>query len=332
MSVFNTSGTAVGRIRSRLGAGVVRGLFVSATLALLVAPGLAGCRGKACRTCGSPADMGPAPMPADDFFEPTPSPEGTIVEGTTPNSPSEDFGAVAQNPPASSSGFTDGAFTEPTNPMPVSPPAPAADRASQEQLANMRAEHERRMREDAARLERLQAKLDKLETERAQAVPPTPVTPMQPVAPMRPAASATPAGRLASSLSSHRNLQVVEQAGGVVIRVTDSFRSGSDSLKSQIGIQSDLKALARALRDQPGAEVAVVGHSDGTPIKRSKWASNEALSLARAKTVATMLADNGVPPSRIAIDGRGARQPLIAPEQNAQDRAQNRRVEILVRW
>jgi flagellar motor protein MotB len=84
----------------------------------------------------------------------------------------------------------------------------------------------------------------------------------------------------------------------------------------------------------PAAEVSVVGHSDGTPIKvtKDKWTDNVHLSRERAQTVAQALARNGVPAARMAVDGRGSVEPLVFPERTAGDRARNRRVEVHVRF
>jgi len=78
----------------------------------------------------------------------------------------------------------------------------------------------------------------------------------------------------------------------------------------------------------------VVGHSDGQPLNKSKkrWGTNVNLSRERAQTVATELSKNGVPASRIGVDGRGSVEPLVFPEKTDKDRARNRRVEIHVRF
>ena len=78
----------------------------------------------------------------------------------------------------------------------------------------------------------------------------------------------------------------------------------------------------------------MVGHSDGQPLNKTKkrWGTNVNLSRERAQTVATELSKNGVPASRIGVDGRGSVEPLVYPEKTAKDRATNRRVEIHVRF
>ena len=60
-----------------------------------------------------------------------------------------------------------------------------------------------------------------------------------------------------------------------------------------------------------------------------KDAVNDPLSINRAASTRQYLADRGVNPTRVAIDGRGSREP-IADNSTPAGRAQNRRVEIFV--
>ena len=73
-----------------------------------------------------------------------------------------------------------------------------------------------------------------------------------------------------------------------------------------------------------GSSVGVIGHTDADPIKKSRWASNEALSLARAEAVADQLASAGVSRGRLETRGVGAQQP------RGGKKAADRRVEIVV--
>lgn len=138
---------------------------------------------------------------------------------------------------------------------------------------------------------------------------------------------------LVADLRARSNAEVLREGDMVVMRVTNGFKAGSDLLKKDVQLITALNAAADALERYEGASVAVVGHSDGDPIKASKdrWKSNDELSLARAQRVASVLSSNGVNPDRISIDGRGAREPLVSPERSATDKARNRRVEIMIR-
>jgi outer membrane protein OmpA-like peptidoglycan-associated protein len=84
-----------------------------------------------------------------------------------------------------------------------------------------------------------------------------------------------------------------------------------------------LEGVLQTLREQPGVQVLVVGHTDGI----GSDAYNMRLSQRRAESVATYLVQNGVPRQSIRTEWHGKRQP-IASNATAEGRAQNRRVEI----
>ncbi|HRO61467.1 MAG TPA: OmpA family protein [Burkholderiaceae bacterium] len=86
-----------------------------------------------------------------------------------------------------------------------------------------------------------------------------------------------------------------------------------------------LERFAETLHANPATTVRIVGHTDST----GNDAINDPLSVNRAASTRQFLADRGVNPNRIAIDGRGSREP-IADNSTAAGRAQNRRVEIYV--
>jgi type VI secretion system protein ImpK len=76
--------------------------------------------------------------------------------------------------------------------------------------------------------------------------------------------------------------------------------------------------------------VTVVGHTDSIPVQRSNpFQSNQGLSEARARTIATMLSAAGVPQELIAFEGRASAQPL-ADNGTREGRARNRRIEIII--
>jgi outer membrane protein OmpA-like peptidoglycan-associated protein len=70
----------------------------------------------------------------------------------------------------------------------------------------------------------------------------------------------------------------------------------------------------------------VIGHTDNS----GSAAYNQDLSQRRAVSVANVLRESGVPNARIAAYGRGEDQP-IASNLTPEGRAQNRRVEIIIR-
>lgn len=86
-----------------------------------------------------------------------------------------------------------------------------------------------------------------------------------------------------------------------------------------------LDRFAQTLNENKATKVRIVGHTDST----GSDAINDPLSVNRASSTRSYLASRGVDASRIAIDGRGSRQP-IADNASEAGRARNRRVEIFV--
>ncbi|VTZ48167.1 Type VI secretion system protein TssL [Methylocella tundrae] len=105
------------------------------------------------------------------------------------------------------------------------------------------------------------------------------------------------------------------------------FASGQASVKPQF--QPIAKRIAETLEKEPGA-ITIVGHTDNVKLQpTSPFASNWALSMARAKAVAAVLKPGLSDVSRIEVDGKADEQP-IASNATPQGRAQNRRVEIML--
>jgi outer membrane protein OmpA-like peptidoglycan-associated protein len=86
-----------------------------------------------------------------------------------------------------------------------------------------------------------------------------------------------------------------------------------------------LDRFAQTLNQNSATTVRVIGHTDSTGTD----AINDPLSVNRAASVRNYLADRGVSPQRVQIDGRGSREP-IADNATDRGRAMNRRVEIFV--
>ena len=76
-------------------------------------------------------------------------------------------------------------------------------------------------------------------------------------------------------------------------------------------------------------QLLVVGHTDDTPISSPRFPSNWELSRARAAAVGEALLSNAGDPRRMVVEGRADAEPR-APNTEAQGRARNSRVEILL--
>jgi chemotaxis protein MotB len=112
------------------------------------------------------------------------------------------------------------------------------------------------------------------------------------------------------------------------IREKGSFSSGSDILHP--GFTSVIATLREALKNIAG-KIAVEGHTDNIPIASARFKSNWGLSAARALSVTYALI-NGSPVdyARFMVVGYADTKPR-KPNTSAQNRAENRRVEIVIR-
>jgi chemotaxis protein MotB len=125
-------------------------------------------------------------------------------------------------------------------------------------------------------------------------------------------------------------LVVIEKEGQRIkirIREKGSFPSGSARLDP--GFYDVLERISKVLSAKPG-QVVVAGHTDNVPINTGRFRSNWELSSARAVTVLHgLLRDTTMHPSRVLVQGFADTRP-IASNDTAEDRAQNRRVELVL--
>jgi chemotaxis protein MotB len=129
--------------------------------------------------------------------------------------------------------------------------------------------------------------------------------------------------------SAHGKVSVIRQKSEIVLRFSEAvtFASGDDRLKDP-AIQA-IRAIADDLRGKD-VNLRVEGHTDDIPIKNARFRSNWELSTARATTVvAELLGPGQIPPGRLAAAGY-AEFHAIAPNTTAEQRALNRRVDVVV--
>ncbi|MCC6764498.1 MAG: OmpA family protein [Deltaproteobacteria bacterium] len=155
------------------------------------------------------------------------------------------------------------------------------------------------------------------------------------VVPPRTGVTAAPARSLASELEAFVTAEGLEEVvhvavkgGGVILSIGDTigFASGSAELLPDTGAVLDaVRALVAA---RPDLVVEVSGHTDDRPLHAGPFRSNLDLSLARAARVAHALAaDDPALTSRVFAAGYGDARP-VAPNDGADGRARNRRVEL----
>lgn len=116
---------------------------------------------------------------------------------------------------------------------------------------------------------------------------------------------------------------------GLILRFDDTVMFPVGSADIAPGIEPMLARIAAILSagDRP---VRIEGHTDSLPIRTARFPSNWELSTARAVNVLRyFLERGGIPESRLTAVGFGEFQPL-APNEDPDRRALNRRVEIIV--
>jgi outer membrane protein OmpA-like peptidoglycan-associated protein len=122
-------------------------------------------------------------------------------------------------------------------------------------------------------------------------------------------------------------LQVSEQTdGSLKVNVPGSVSFATASASVAPGLHATLDKIAGTLNEYPASVITVVGHSDSAGDAQS----NMELSRRRASSVADYLAQRGVQRNRMAVTGKGEEEP-IADNASEAGRAQNRRVEMLIR-
>ncbi|MCU0826267.1 MAG: OmpA family protein [Tabrizicola sp.] len=132
------------------------------------------------------------------------------------------------------------------------------------------------------------------------------------------------AAELRGSLNS--NISVTNTGDFLIVNMPQDLLFATDSAAVRPDLRRDLNAVAASLLKYPNSRIEVIGHTDNT----GSAAYNQDLSQRRAVSVASVLRESGVPSGRIAAFGRGEDQP-IASNLTPEGRAQNRRVEIIIR-
>ncbi len=128
-------------------------------------------------------------------------------------------------------------------------------------------------------------------------------------------------------------LQYDAKTGACKLDTDLLFDSGDTSLKP--GADRILREFAEIfqLPDARDLKIMVVGHADALGIKgrevRQRYPNNWHLSAGRALAVADRLRKAGIPEARMGVAGFGQHQP-ISPNDTAESRKKNRRVEIFV--
>jgi chemotaxis protein MotB len=116
----------------------------------------------------------------------------------------------------------------------------------------------------------------------------------------------------------------------LVINIDDriSFDSGYANLKKEV--LPSLMKIRKILAQYPDYNIIVEGHTDNVPMRSKRFRDNWHLSTERALAVLDfLLQDKELNPLRFSAAGYGEYRPLV-PNDTAENRALNRRVDIVV--
>lgn len=122
---------------------------------------------------------------------------------------------------------------------------------------------------------------------------------------------------------------IKHDAVGVRIQLAANklFPSGSAELKTD-SLQA-LDKVAELLKES-GRKLIVEGHTDDEPIRTEKYPSNWELSAARAtKIVRYLIVRHKIPAARLAAVAYADQKPVV-PNTSEENRARNRRIEVMI--
>jgi outer membrane protein OmpA-like peptidoglycan-associated protein len=122
------------------------------------------------------------------------------------------------------------------------------------------------------------------------------------------------------------DVSIVNTGNELIVTMPQDILFATDSANLRSDLQGDLRALANNLDKYRDTTIDIVGHTDNT----GAASYNQDLSQRRAQSVAAILVSSGVSSSRIRAYGRGEDSP-VASNLTPGGRAQNRRVEIIIR-
>ena len=130
----------------------------------------------------------------------------------------------------------------------------------------------------------------------------------------------------AKELEQIPNTVVAKKEDRLVVTMADAVLFDVNSAALRLQAKETLGQMADVMVRYPDSDILVKGHTDGTGSERY----NLELSKGRAKAVNEYLIDEGVAGQRITAIGFGETFP-VAPNDTAEGRQKNRRVEIEIK-
>jgi chemotaxis protein MotB len=134
-------------------------------------------------------------------------------------------------------------------------------------------------------------------------------------------------GMLSNQIAEHVVSMKIGRDGLVIsLREAGFYNSGSADVHA--GSMPVLNRIATALSSTP-YDLRIEGHTDNVPIHTAQFDSNWELSTTRATRLARVFVTGGFAPYRLSASGYAEFHP-VAPNDTAEGRSENRRVDIIV--
>ncbi len=124
-------------------------------------------------------------------------------------------------------------------------------------------------------------------------------------------------------------ITILKKERGVLLRLENSilFTPGGSNLQEKA---LPLLDKVVTVASQTGFDITVEGHTDSTPIRTREFPSNWELSVSRAVSVVMYMVETAPALARkISVSGLADTRPAV-PNDTPQNRARNRRIEILL--
>ncbi len=120
------------------------------------------------------------------------------------------------------------------------------------------------------------------------------------------------------------------ETGGLMLNDELLFSQGHSVLRKQ-GKQLIGELIKIIQRDYPDSDISIDGHTDNTPIQKSKNADNWELGAKRAHAVFQEFVNQGIDKNRMRLTSSGWSKPVPGVDPNSENgRSQCRRVEIRI--
>lgn len=119
--------------------------------------------------------------------------------------------------------------------------------------------------------------------------------------------------------------EVIREGEGIIVKFDSGILFDVNKSELKPAAITNIQNLAKSLKDNPGTNVTIIGHTDNTGSDEY----NARLSERRAESVKTFTINQGVAGNRLTTQGKGESEP-IADNSTEEGRSKNRRVEIVI--